>query len=82
MMDNYNAFIKVIKKDPRVQNKINVMLDRYMSLPFDFQSKIGYNSLIQNVILKEPIKYNVTNDNRFRYRIKNEKRTTQIFVSF
>ena len=31
------------------------MLDRYMSLPYDFQSKIGYNSLIQNVILKELI---------------------------
>ena len=26
-----------------------------MSLPYDFQSKIGYNSLIQNVILKELI---------------------------
>ena len=49
------AFIKVIKKDPRVQNKINVMLDRYMSLPYDFQSKEGFNSLIQNVILKELI---------------------------
>ena len=45
----------MIKKDPQVQNKINVMLDRYMSLPYDFQSKIGYNSLIQNVILKELI---------------------------
>ena len=53
MMDNYNAFIKVIKKDPRVQNETNVMLDRYMSLPYDFRSKIGYNSLIQNVVLKE-----------------------------
>ena len=31
------------------------MLDRYMSLPYDFQSKIGYNSLIENVILKELI---------------------------
>ena len=31
------------------------MLDRYMSLPYDFQSKIGYNSLIQIVILKELI---------------------------
>ena len=31
------------------------MLDRYMSLPYDFQSKIEYNSLIQNVILKEVI---------------------------
>ena len=55
MMDNYDAFVKVIKKDPRVQNKIKVMLDRYMSLPYNFQSRIGYNSLIQNVILKELI---------------------------
>ena len=55
MMNNYNAFIKVIKKDPRVLNEINIMLDRYMSLPYDFQPKIGYNSLIQNVILKELI---------------------------
>ena len=29
------------------------MLDRYMSLPYDFQSRIGSNSLIQNFILKE-----------------------------
>ena len=49
------AFVKVITKDPQVQNKKNVMLDRYMSLPYDFQSNIGYNSLIQNVILKELI---------------------------
>ena len=31
------------------------MLDRYMSLPYDFRSKIGSNNLIQNVILKEII---------------------------
>ena len=31
------------------------MLDRYMSLPYDFQSKIGYNSLIQNVTLQKLI---------------------------
>ena len=49
------VFIKVITKDPQVKNKKNVMLDRYMSLPYDFQSKIGYNSLIQNVLLKELI---------------------------
>ena len=52
-MDNYDAFIKVIKKDPKIQNKINIVLDRHMSLPYDFQSRIGYNSLIQNVFLKE-----------------------------
>ena len=55
MIDNYDVFIKVIKKDPKIQNKINIMLDRYMSSPYDFQSRIGYNSLIQNVILKELI---------------------------
>ena len=55
MMDTYNAFIKVIKKDPLVQNEINIILDRYMSLPYDFQSRIRYNSLIQNVLLKELI---------------------------
>ena len=48
-------FIKAIKKDPKIRNKINIMLGRYMSLPYEFQSKIGYNSLIQNVILKELI---------------------------
>ena len=55
MMIIYDASVKVIKKDPRVQNKINVMLDRYMRLPYDFQWRIGYNSLIHNVILKELI---------------------------
>ena len=32
------------------------MIDRYMRLPFNYQSKIGYDCLIQNVILKELIK--------------------------
>ena len=50
------AFLNAIKKDPKICNNINIMLDRYMSLPYDFQSKIGCNSLIQNVVLKELIK--------------------------
>ena len=48
-------FIKSIKKDPKICNNINIMLDRYMALPYEFRSKIGYNSLIQNVILKQLI---------------------------
>ena len=48
-------FIKAIKKDPKICKKINIMLDRYMSLPYEFQSKIGYNCLMQIVILKELI---------------------------
>ena len=46
-------FIKAIKKDKRIRDNINIMLNRYMSLPYEFRSRIGYNSLIQNVILKE-----------------------------
>ena len=48
-------FIKAIKKDKKICNIINIMLDRYMSLPYEFQSRIGYNSLIQNIILKQLI---------------------------
>ena len=31
------------------------MLERYKRLPYNYQSKKGYDSLIQNVILKELI---------------------------
>ena len=34
---------------------INVILDKYNRLPLEFRSKIGYSSLIQNVILKQLI---------------------------
>ena len=50
-----DAFIKVIKKDPEVRIKINDMLDRYNRLPIIYQSKIAYDSLIQNVVPKELI---------------------------
>ena len=48
-------FKNVIKKDPKVRDKINDMLGRYMGLSYKYRSKIGYDSLIQNVILKELI---------------------------
>ena len=48
-----DALIKVIKKVPNVRNKINILLNRYNRLPHEFQSKIGYAILFQNVILKE-----------------------------
>ena len=53
IIDKMDNFIKAIKEDPKTCNNITIMLDRYLSLPYEFQSKIGYNSLIQNVILKE-----------------------------
>ena len=50
-----DAFINVIKKDPKERIKINDTLDRYMRLPYKYRSEIGYNCLIENVILKELI---------------------------
>ena len=50
-----DAFINVIKKDPKVRVKIIDKLDRYNRLPDNCQSKIGYDTLIQSVILKELI---------------------------
>ena len=46
-------FINVIKKDPKVRIKINDMLDKYKRLPYKYQSKRGYDTFIENVILKE-----------------------------
>ena len=48
-------FVNVIRKDPKVRIKINDMLDSYNRLPYNYQSKIGYNTLIEIVILKESI---------------------------
>ena len=53
MANTFNDFIKVIRKDPKVRIKINDMLDRYNRLLYNYQSRIGYDTLIQNVILKE-----------------------------
>ena len=40
------------KKDPEICFKINIILDRKKRLPYNYQSKIGYDFLVQNVILK------------------------------
>ena len=34
------AFVNVIRKDPKVRVKINDKLDRYMRLPCKYRSKI------------------------------------------
>ena len=47
--------MNVIKRDPKVQIKMKDMLDKYNRLPYNYQSKIGYDALTQNVILKEII---------------------------
>ena len=55
MTNTFNDFVNVIRKDPKVRIKIDDMLDRYNRLPPKYQSKIGYDTLIQNIILKELI---------------------------
>ena len=50
-----DAFLNVIRKDPKVRIIINVKLDRCNRLPYNYQSKIGYDTSIQNVILEELI---------------------------
>ena len=55
MSNTFNDFIKVIKRDPQVRIKIYDMLDRYNKLPYNFKLKIGCDSLLQNVILRELI---------------------------
>ena len=49
------AFVNVIRKDHKVRVKINDTLDRYNRLPYNYQSEIGYDTLIQNIILKDII---------------------------
>ena len=55
------GFINVIEKDPQVRLKLNIMSDRYDRLPYNYQSKIGYDTLIENKILKELINNMGTN---------------------
>ena len=45
--------MNVSKKDPQVQIKIRDILDKCNRLPYISQSKLGYETLIQNAILKE-----------------------------
>ena len=47
------AFLNIVRKDPKVRIKINDTLDRYMRLPYKDQSRIGYDTLKQIIILKE-----------------------------
>ena len=48
-------FINLIKKDLQVQKQKRDLLDKDNRLPYNFQSKQGYDTLIRNVILKQMI---------------------------
>ena len=66
-------FINGIKKDSKIRNKKNDMLDRYIGLSLNYQSKIGYDTLIQNVIQKEliNIKGTTITDLEIELKVKN-----------
>ena len=55
MTNTFSDFVNVIRKNPKVRIKINDMLDRYNRLPYKYQSEIGYDRMIQNVVLTELI---------------------------
>ena len=48
-------FKKVFKKDAQVGIKIEDNLDKYIKLSYTYQSKIGYDTLVQKVIHEENI---------------------------
>ena len=50
-----DAFINVIKKDSKERVEINNLLDRYNRVLLEYRSSMGYDFLIQKVILKELI---------------------------
>ena len=66
------AFVNVIRKDPKVRVKINDTLNRNMRLPYKYQSKIGYDTLIQNIILRELINIMGTTISDLDIKLKNE----------
>ena len=45
--------MNVTKRDPEKQINIRAILDKNIKLPYTYQSKVQYDSLIQNIILKE-----------------------------
>ena len=65
-----NDFINVIKKDPKVRIKINEILDKYNRLPYNYQPKIGYDRLIQNVILEKLINIMVVTETDLNIELK------------
>ena len=67
--------MNVIRKDPKIRNKINEMLDRYMCLPYKYRSRIRYDTLIQNINLKELINImgTTTTDLDIESKMKNSR---------
>ena len=76
MTNNFDDLINVIKKDPKTRIKMNDMLDRFIRLHYTYQTKIGYDCLIQNVILKELT--NIISTTIIDLEIELKKKTSRI----
>ena len=48
-------FRNVNKNYPQIQTKVKDVLDKYNWLPYIYQAKIGYDTLIQSIFPKELI---------------------------
>ena len=51
-----NDFINIIEKYPQAQIKLKYLLDKYSNLPYNYHSKIGYDTSIQSVIFNDLLK--------------------------
>ena len=47
------TFITVVERDPQIQVEIKDILDKYNKFSLIYHSKVGYENLIQKVILEE-----------------------------
>ena len=70
-------FIILIKRDRKIRIKVNDVLDRYNRLSPKNQSKIGYDTMIQNVILKELINIMGTTSTDVDIEIKTKNSKTK-----
>ena len=55
MTNKFDDFINAIRKHPQVRVKISEVQERYNRYPHNYQSEIGYDTLIQYVILEKLI---------------------------
>ena len=74
-------FINVIRKDPQVRVKKNEALERYNRHPYSYQAKIGYDVLIQIVILEELINIMGTTITDLEIEVKMKNNGIEYLVS-
>ena len=72
-------FIKIIKKDSKIQDDISQIVDKYNNGSYATRSKIGQNALIQSSVFKQAINIMVETINDMDIEIE-EKDDKIIFL--